>query len=130
MPCLVHQATSMPRPCVPRLPDWVGVNTPMLEYFGGAPAVLVPDNLKSAVTTASRYEPDINRTFDDFAAHYGAVVIPTRSVKPKDKAKVETGVQVAQRRILARLRDRTFFTLHELNQAVRELLTEVNNRPT
>ena len=111
------------------LPDRVGVNTRMLEYFGGAPAVLVPDNLKSAVTTASRYEPDINRTFDDFAAHYGAVVIPTRSVKPKDKAKVESGVQVAQRRILARLRDRTFFTLHELNQAVHELLTEVNNRP-
>lgn len=91
--------------------------------------MLVPDNLKSAVTTASRYEPDINRTFDDFAAHYGAVVIPTRSVKPKDKAKVESGVQVAQRWILARLRDRTFFTLHELNQAVRELLTEANDRP-
>lgn len=78
---------------------------------------------------ACRYDPQFNRTFDDFAAHYGAVVIPTRAGKPKDKAKVEVAVQVAQRWIVARLRNHTFFTLAELNTAIRELLVELNDRP-
>lgn len=111
------------------LTDWIGVNTRMLEHFGGCPAIFVPDNLKSAVTRACRYEPVINRTFDDFAAHYGAVVIPARTAKPKDKAKVESGVLVAQRWLIARLRDRTFFSLAALNEAIRELLVALNARP-
>ena len=111
------------------LPDWVGANTRMLEHFGAAPTIFVPDNLKSAVTTPCRYEPLVNRTFDDFAAHYAAVVIPARSRKPKDKAKVETNVLVAQRWLLARLRNRTFFSLGALNEAIGELLEELNNRP-
>ncbi len=111
------------------LPEWVGANIRMVEFFGGAPTIFVPDNLKSAVTRACRYEPQVNRTFDDFAAHYGAVVIPARAAKPRDKAKVEAAVQVAQRWILARLRNRTFFTLGALNAAIRELLEELNDRP-
>ncbi len=111
------------------LVDWIGVNTRMLEYFQGCPAIFVPDNLKSAVARACRYEPLINRTFDDFAAHYGAVVIPARTARPKDKAKVESGVLVAQRWLIARLRHRTFFSLAELNEAIRELLVELNARP-
>lgn len=111
------------------LPDWVGVNIRMVEFFGGSPTIFVPDNLKSAVTTACRYDPQVNRTFDDFAAHYAAVVIPTRTAKPKDKAKVESAVLVAQRWILARLRNRTFFTLGALNAAIKELLEELNDRP-
>ena len=101
----------------------------MLEFFGGAPAVYVPDNLKSAIDIPCRYEPEVNRTFDDFAAHYGGVVIPARSAKPKDKAKVESAVLVAQRWIIARLRNRDFFSLAELNQAIRALLPELNDRP-
>jgi transposase len=101
----------------------------MLEFFGAAPAIFVPDNLKSAVTTPCRYEPLVNHTFDDFAAHYGAVVIPARSGKPKDKDKVESGVLLAQRWLLARLRNRTFFSLAELNQALAELRAELNERP-
>ena len=112
-----------------QLPDWCTANTRMLEFFGGAPAVYVPDNLKSAIDIPCRYEPEVNRTFDDFAAHYGGVVIPARSAKPKDKAKVESAVLVAQRWIIARLRNRDFFSLAELNQAIRALLPELNDRP-
>ena len=111
------------------LHDWIGANIRMVEFFGGSPTIFVPDNLKSAVTKACRYDPQVNRTFDDFAAHYGAVVIPTRTAKPKDKAKVEAAVLVAQRWILARLRNRTFFTLGALNAAIKELLEELNDRP-
>jgi transposase len=112
-----------------RLPDWIGAHARMLEFFGGAPSVIVPDNLKSAVTNASRYEPVLNRTFDEFAEHYGAVVIPTATASPKHKAKVESAVLVAQRWILARLRNQTFFSLAALNAAIAELLTELNDRP-
>ncbi|MFT5391586.1 MAG: transposase [Gammaproteobacteria bacterium] len=112
-----------------QLHDWIGANARMVAFYGGAPTIFVPDNLKSAVTTASRYEPEVNRTFDDFAAHYGAVVIPTRAAKPKDKAKVESAVLVAQRWIVARLRNQTFFTLSALNAAIAERLTELNDRP-
>ena len=111
------------------LPNWIGAHVRLLTFLGGVPEVLVPDNLKAGVKSPHRYEPDINPTYQEFARHYGVAVIPTRSRKPKDKAKVEVGVQVVERWILARLRDRTFFSLTELNQAIRELLTELNNRP-
>ncbi|MCH9671686.1 MAG: IS21 family transposase [Gammaproteobacteria bacterium] len=112
-----------------KLHEWIGVNTRMLEHMQGSPAIVVPDNLKSAVTKACRYEPLVNRTYDDFAAHYDAVIIPTRSFKPKDKAKVESGVLVAQRWLLARLRDRVFFDITALNEAIAELCDELNDRP-
>ena len=111
------------------LPNWIGGHVRALAYLGGVPAVLVPDNLKAGVKSPHRYEPDINPTYQEFARHYGVAVIPTRAGKPKDKAKVEVGVQVVERWILARLRDRTFFSLAELNQAIRELLAELNERP-
>ena len=98
------------------------------EFFGGVPAILVPDNLHSAVDRAHRYEPDLNRTYSDLAAHYGSAIIPARSRKPRDKAKVEVGVQVAQRWILAALRNRTFFSLAEANAAISERL-DLAERP-
>lgn len=90
---------------------------------------MVPGNLKSGVTKPCRYEPDINPTYQEMASHYGIAVIPARVRKPKDKAKVENGVQVVERRILAKLRNRQFFSLSELNEAIGELLEELNNRP-
>ena len=112
-----------------QLPDWVGAHIRMVEYFGGATTLWVPDQLKSAITRPCRYEPDVNRTYEDLAAHYGAVVIPARPRKPRDKAAVENGVLVAQRWILARLRDQTFFSLAALNAATRVLLDQLNDRP-
>jgi transposase len=111
------------------LPAWVGAHVRMLEYFRGSPAIWVPDNLKSGVTTAHAYEPAINRTYQELAQHYGAVVIPTRVARPKDKAKAEVSVQIAQRWVLAALRHRTFFTLADLNAAIRERIDLVNDRP-
>lgn len=111
------------------LPNWIGGQVRLLEFLGGVPEVLVPDNLKAGVTSPHRYEPDINLTYEEFARHYGVAVVPTRIRKPKDKAKVEVGVQVVERWILARLRDQTFFSLAALNQAIRKLLTELNERP-
>jgi transposase len=108
---------------------WVEAHVHMVEYFGGSTAIWVPDNLKGAITKACRYEPEVNRTYQDLARHYGAVVIPARVRRPKDKAKVEVAVLLAQRWILAALRDRTFFSLAELNQAIRERLPELNDRP-
>ncbi len=90
---------------------------------------MVPDNLKAGVKSPCRYEPDLNPSYQDMAQHYGTAVIPAHSGKPKDKAKVEVGVQVIERWILARLRQRTFFSLAELNQAIRELLDGLNARP-
>ena len=111
------------------LPDWIASHQRALTFFGGAPALLVPDNLKSAVNLADRYEPGINATYADMAAHYGAAVLPARPYKPKDKAKAEVGVQVVERWILARLRHHTFFSLAELNRAIAELLPALNERP-
>lgn len=111
------------------LSRWCGAHVRMLEYFGGVPEVFVPDNLKSAITQACRYEPVVNRTYQDLASHYGAVVIPARPYRPRDKAKVEVAIQVAQRFILAALRNRTFFDLASLNAAIRERLEALNNRP-
>ena len=101
----------------------------MVEYFGGTTALWVPDQLKSAITRPCRYEPGVNRTYEDLAAHYGAVVVPARPRKPRDKAAAEAAVLLAQRWILARLRDETFFGLGALNQAIRALLDELNDRP-
>ena len=112
-----------------QLPDWVGAHTRMVEFFGGSTALWVPDQLKSAVTRSCRYEAGINRTYEELAAHYGAVVVPARPGKAKDKAKVEAAVLVAQRWILARLRDETFFSLADLNRAICALLDELNDRP-
>ena len=112
-----------------QLPDWVNVHTRMVEYFGGATALWIPDQLKSAITRPCRYEPDVNRTYEDLAAHYDAVVVPARPRKPRDKAAVENCVLIAQRWILARLRDQTFFELGALNAAIRVLLDQLNDRP-
>lgn len=111
------------------LPSWISCHTHAFSFFGGAAKITVPDNLASGVTKACRYEPDINPTYHGMALHYGTVVIPARVAKPKDKAKVESGVQVVERWILARLRNRTFFYLSELNQAIAELLENLNHRP-
>lgn len=110
------------------LPDWIGSHVRALGFIGGVPELLIPDNLLSGVTKACRYEPGINRTYQELAVHYGAAVIPTRVRKPKDKAKVEAGVQLVQRWILAALRNRTFFSLMELNEAIWELLDKLNNK--
>ena len=98
-----------------------------LEYFGGVPQVLVPDNLKSAVQKASRYEAELNRDFLDMANHYGVAVLPTRSYKPRDKAWVERIINVLYTRIYARLRNVVFHSIEEYNQAIKPLLEEHNN---
>ena len=111
------------------LPDWIAAHVNMLAFFGGAPRQIVSDNLRAGITRACFYEPLVNRSYADMAAHYGTAIVPARPYKPRDKAKVEVGVQVVQRWILARLRNRRFFSLTELNQAIRELVDELNNRP-
>jgi len=111
------------------LPSWIHGHVRAFEYFGGVPAIVVPDNLKAGVSKACRYEPDLNPTYHEMAVHYGTVVIPARTGRAKDKAKVEVGVQVVERWILAALRNRTFFTLAELNTAIAELLKQLNARP-
>jgi transposase len=110
------------------LPEWIGAHIRMFEFFGAVPSILVPDNLKSAITRACRYEPDINPTYQDVAEHYGFVVIPARSGKARDKAKVESAVQIAERWILGGLRDQTFFSLAELNKAILTVLERLNTR--
>jgi transposase len=108
--------------------DFVSAHVRALSYFGGVPAMLVPDQLKSAVTVSCRYEPGIQRTYGEFAQHYGTAVVPARPFKARDKAKVEVAVQVVQRWIVARLRNETFFSLEALNIRIRELLEELNAR--
>lgn len=115
--------------CGQTLGNWLGAHVRMFGFLGGTSRILVPDNLKSAVKRPCRYEPDLNPTYQDLAKHYGVAVVPARVRKPKDKAKVEVGVQVVERWILARLRRRTFFSFAELNRAVRELLDDLNQRP-
>lgn len=110
------------------LPDWIEAHNQMFLFYGGIPEVIVPDNLKSAVTRAGR-DTEINRTYLEMCRHYGIVVIPARVRKPKDKAKAEVAVQIVSRWILARLRNRTFFSLEEINKAISELLWLLNDRP-
>ena len=108
--------------------DWLGSHVRALAAFGGVPRAIVPDNLKSGVKKAHRYEPQLNPAYQDFAEHYGLAILPARVRKPRDKAKVESGVLIVERWILARLRDRTFFSLGELNTVLRELLERLNTR--
>jgi transposase len=110
------------------LPDFVGSLVRTLEYFDAAPQIVVPDQLRSAVSKPDRYDADINQTFQDCAQHYGIAVIPAPPRTPKAKAKVENGVLIAQRWILARLRHRTFFSLEELSRAISVLVEELNAR--
>lgn len=112
-----------------RLADWISSHIRMLEFFGGVPALIVPDNLRSGVSKACRYEPDINPTYADFIEYYNAAVLPTRPVKPKDKAKVEVAVLIVERWILARLRNQQFLGLAELNNAIRQLVQILNQKP-
>jgi transposase len=108
------------------LGDWIGAHTRAFAAIGGVPHLLVPDNAKIAVIRACLYEPQVNRTYADMAAHYGTAVLPTRPRKPRDKAKVEAAVLVVERWILARLRHRQFYSLAELNEAIAELLRRLN----
>ena len=112
-----------------RLPDWIGSHVRTFEFIKGVPVLLIPDNLKSSTTRACRYDPDINMSYQQMAAHYGTAFVPARPRKPQDKAKAEVGVQIIERWILARLRHQTFFSLTELNQQIHGLLEEVNNKP-
>lgn len=111
------------------VPSWLSSHVRALNYFDCAPAVLVPDCLKSGVTKACIYEPDINPSYMELAQHYGIAVVPARPRHPRDKAKVETGALIAKRWILAALRHRTFTSIHELNAAIAELLEKLNSRP-
>ena len=108
------------------LPDWIGVHVGALAAIGGVPKAVVCDNLKAGVTKASRYEPGVNRTYQDLATHYGFAILPTRVRKPRDKAKVEVAVQIVQRFVLARLRNRRFFSLADLNIAIHECVADLN----
>ena len=110
------------------LPDWVGAHVRAFGYFGGVARQLVSDNLKAGVTRACFHEPEVNRTYTEMAAHYATSVLPARPYKPRDKAKVEVGVQVVQRWILARLRHHRFFSLAELNAAIAGLVEQLNDR--
>jgi transposase len=112
-----------------QMEHWLKVQRNAFEYYGGCPQLLIPDNTKTGVTKACRYEPDLNPTYQEFAAHYHVAVLPTRPRKPRDKAKVESAVQVVQRWIVMRLRHRKFFSVIEANQAIRELLGYLNQRP-
>jgi hypothetical protein len=111
------------------LPDWLGAHVRAFEYYGAVPQILVPDNPRVGVTKADRYEPQLQRSYEELAGHYGAVVIPARPYRPKDKAKAELTVQLVERWILARLRHQRFFSLEELNAAIVPLLSDLNARP-
>jgi transposase len=112
-----------------QLPDWIASHTRAFAFFGGVPTAVVPDQLKSGVTTPCRYEPGVHRLYAELATHYGTTILPARPAKPRDKAKVEVAVQVAERWIVARLRHEIVFTLVALNARIAELLTALNARP-
>jgi len=111
-----------------KLATWITLNIDALKYFGCCSKAMVPDNLKAAVSKASKYEPDINPTYAEFAEHYGTVIFPARPYKPKDKPRAENGVKLAKRWILFRLRHQKFYSLAELNQAIEILLEAFNQR--
>lgn len=111
------------------LADWIGAHVRAFAFFGGVPEVLVPDNLAAGVSKACRYEPNIQSTYAEMATHYGVAVVPARVRKPKDKAKVEAGVLLVERWVLARLRHRVMCSLTALNQAIAELVESLNQRP-
>lgn len=109
--------------------SWLNANSRCLTFLGGVPKLLIPDNLKSAVKKADRYEPVINDSYQALAEHYSTIIIPARPYKPKDKPKAENGVLIVERWLFARIRNETFYTLRALNTRLRELLTDMNNRP-
>jgi len=111
------------------LPDWIGSHVRAFSFFGGVPEVIVPDNLRSGVKEACFYDPDINPTYQEMATYYGSIVLPARVRKPRDKAKVETGVKLVEQWILSRVRNYTFFSLDELNSKLQRLLEDLNSRP-
>ena len=112
-----------------QMESWIRAHENAFAFWGGVPALTVPDNTKTGVTKACRYDPDVNPTYQNFAVHYGFGVAPARPYRPRDKAKVESGVQIAQRWIVAVLRHRRFYAEAEANEAVRELLVQLNQRP-
>lgn len=112
-----------------RLPNWIAAHEEALDYFAGVPEILVPDNTKTAVSNSCNYDPELNPTYRDFAKHYGTVIIPARPKRPQDKAKVEKGVQIAEQRILAALRNYQFLSFDQLKKTVGEKLEELNHRP-
>lgn len=111
------------------LPDWLGSHVRMLTFYGHAPTILVPDNPRVGVTKADRYEPQLQRSYEEMAAHFGIAVIPARPFRPRDKPRAELTVLLVCRWVLARLRHQRFFSLEELNTAIRPLLTHLNERP-
>lgn len=111
-----------------QLQDWISSHVRMLEDLGAVPSLVVPDNLKSGVNRACRYEPDVNPTYQALCDHYGLAALPARPRKPRDKAKAESAVQIAERMVLGGLRDRTFFSLADLNEAIGELVDKLNER--
>lgn len=112
-----------------RIPDWIGSHIRMLDHLGGCPAIITCDNLKSAISVVNRYDPEINKSYAEFARHYGIAIVPARPYKPKDKAKAENGVLIVQRWALMSLRNMTFTGLAELNIELRRLMQDINNRP-
>ena len=127
--CWGHPITPTPRGrWSEALPEWIGAHVNAFSAICGVPSAVVCDNLKAGVTATCRYEPGINRTYQDLATHYGTAVLPTRPRKPRDKAKVEVAVLIIERYVLARLRNRRFFSLFELNAAIREIVTDLNAR--
>jgi transposase len=112
-----------------KLIDWIGAHVHAFEFFGGVPRIVVPDNTRTAVTHPCRYDPDLNLTYQEMAEHYGVAVLPARVRHPKDKSKAEAGVLITERWILAALRDRMFFSLGEVNEAIRPLLKKLNEHP-
>lgn len=112
-----------------KLASWITAHVHAYGFYGGVPLVTVPDNTRTAVNEACRYEPLLHRTYQEMAEHYGTVVLPARVRKPRDKARVESAVQVAQRQLLAPLRDLVFFSVGELNQAIRPRLAQLNAQP-
>jgi transposase len=111
-----------------RVPDWIASHQRAFAFYGGVTAATVCDQLKSGVVVPCRYEPGLQRTYEDFAAHYGTAILPARPARPRDKAKIEVAVQIAERWILARLRHERFFILAALNARIAELLTDLNAR--
>jgi transposase len=111
-----------------QLPSWIAGHCQAYGFFQGVPRITVPDNPKTGVLRPCRYEPVLHRSYQEMAEHYGTVIIPARIKRPRDKAKVETAVQIAQRQILAALRDQRFFSVPELNQAIDPLLAKLNNQ--
>jgi transposase len=112
-----------------RTVDFILSHVHAVEYWGGVPEVFVPDQLRTGIGDPCRYEPVLQRTYSEWAEHYGTAIIPARPAKPRDKAKAEVGVQIVQRWVLARLRHETFFSVADLNSRIRELLTDLNDRP-